>query len=55
MIPGLMDGDGVTHQLHLNHGPTDDVFDRINIRHLDLLARGKEQDAKKYREEMVKQ
>ena len=50
----LTDGDGITHQLILKHGPTDDVFDRINLRHLDLIARGLEEHAAAYRAESLK-
>ena len=50
----LTDGDGIVHQLILKHGPTDDVFDRINLRHLDLIARGLEEHAAAYRAESLK-
>ena len=50
----VTDRDGVVHQLKLKHGPTDDVFDRINLRHLDLIARGLEEHAAAYRAESLK-
>jgi len=49
----VTDRDSVVH-LNLKHGPTDDVFDRINLRHLDLMARGQEEHAAAYRAEALK-
>ena len=47
----VKDKDGSDLQLELTLPKSDDFFDKVQLRHLDLLARGKEEEAAAFRKE----
>ena len=47
----VKDKDGSDLQLELTLPKSDDFFDKVQLRHLDLLARSKEEEAAVFRKE----